>query len=194
MRGSVAKVHVTTVGRHGLPAGTVVIAPTLRYLERAWDDAKYGRISERPYLEVSAAGAEVTVHCQFAPYALREGAWDVAARAALERAAVASLAERFPSFGDSVIGVRSATPLDLERTWGLTEGDLNHGQLILDQLLLLRPLPGWSAHRTPVDGLLLCGSGCHGGGGMSGVPGRNAARVLQRGRYPLSVAKGDATL
>ena len=76
--------------------------------------------------------------------------------------------------------IRSITPLDLEQTWGLTEGDLNHGQLILDQLFFMRPIPGWSDHRTPVDGLYLCGSGVHGGGGISGVSGRNAARrVLQ---------------
>lgn len=179
MRGSVAKVHVTTDGRHGLPPGTIVIAPTLRYLERAWDAAKYGAPSERPYLEVTTDGAgHVTIHCQFAPYRLREGAWDGPARTTLEGTVLATLAERYPSFRDSVRAVHSATPADLERTWGLTEGDLNHGQLSLDQLLLLRPLPGWSAHRTPVDGLLLCGSGCHGGGGISGAAGRNAARVL----------------
>jgi len=75
--------------------------------------------------------------------------------------------------------VRSITPPDLEQTWGLTEGDLNHGQLILDQSLFMRPMPGWSDHRTPVDGLYLCGSGTHGGGGgISGAAGRNAARLL----------------
>ncbi len=73
------------------------------------------------------------------------------------------------------------TPVDLEQSWGLTEGDLNHGQLILDQIFFMRPLPGWSNHRTPVDGLYLCGSGMHGGGGISGTPGRNAARMLLRG-------------
>jgi len=88
----------------------------------------------------------------------------------------------FPGLRDRIRDVRSITPLDLERTWGLTEGDMNHGQLILDQLLFMRPIPGWSDHRTPVDGLYLCGSGVHGGGGISGVAGRNAARrVLQIG-------------
>jgi len=78
--------------------------------------------------------------------------------------------------------VRSITPLDLEQQWGLTEGDLNHGQLILDQALFMRPMPGWSDHRTPVDGLFLGGSGVHGGGGVSGAAGRNAARAVLRSK------------
>jgi len=115
------------------------------------------------------------VHFQFAPYALRHGDW-ATSRALVERSAVETIATHFRSFGTSVREVRSITPADLEGTWGLTEGDLNHGQLILDQLLFMRPMPGWSDHRTPVDGLYLCGSGVHGGGGISGVAGRNAAR------------------
>ncbi len=71
------------------------------------------------------------------------------------------------------------TPLDLETTYGLTEGDLNHGQLMLDQFLFMRPIPGWSNHKTPIDGLYLCGSGVHGGGGVSGAPGRNLAKMLR---------------
>ena len=102
------------------------------------------------------------------------------ARETLERLAIDTVGARFPAFGGRVREIRSITPLDLEQTWGLTEGDLNHGQLILDQLLFMRPMPGWSDHRTPIDGLYLCGSGVHGGGGVSGVSGRNAARrVLQ---------------
>ena len=175
MRGSVAKVHVLTDGTHGLPGGTLVVAPSLKYLERAFDASKYGEIAEQPFLEVTAAGDVVSVHFQFAPYALRHGDWRTA-RALVERLAVATIATHFPSFSASVREVRSITPVDLEGTWGLTEGDLNHGQMILDQLLFMRPLPGWSDHRTPIDGLYLCGSGVHGGGGISGVAGRNAAR------------------
>jgi phytoene dehydrogenase-like protein len=175
MRGSVAKVHVLTDGSHGLPAGTLVVAPSLKYLERAFDASKYGGISEQPYLEVTTAGPVVSAHFQFAPYALRDGDWGTS-RALVERIAVETIATHFPSFSASVREVRSITPADLEETWGLTEGDLNHGQLILDQLLFMRPLPGWSDHRTPIDGLYLCGSGVHGGGGISGVAGRNAAR------------------
>jgi phytoene dehydrogenase-like protein len=177
MRGSVAKVKVLTDGQHGLPDGTTVVAPTLKYLERAYDAAKYGEISQQPYLEVTTAGPVVSIHFQFAPYRLRQGDWQTL-RATLESRAIDTLATHCPGFRDSVREIRSITPLDLERDWGLTEGDLNHGQLILDQALFMRPLPGWSNHRTPIDGLYLCGSGVHGGGGISGAPGRNAARLL----------------
>jgi phytoene dehydrogenase-like protein len=182
MRGSVAKVHALTDGNHGLPEGTLVIAPTLKYLERAYDAAKYGEISREPYLEVTTAGKVVSIHFQFAPFALRQGDWE-AARSMIEARAIDALAAHFPALKGSVREVRSITPPDLERDWGLTEGDLNHGQLLLDQMFFMRPMPGWSNHRTPVDGLYLCGSGVHGGGGISGASGRNAARVvLEDGR------------
>jgi len=177
MRGSVAKVHLRTDGSHGLPDGTLVVAPTLRYLERAYDASKYGEISREPYLEVTTEGDTVSIHFQFAPYALRQGDWQ-AARATLEQRAIDTLAAHAPALVASIREVRSITPLDLEQAWGLTEGDLNHGQLLLDQALFMRPMPGWSDHRTPVDGLYLCGSGMHGGGGISGASGRNAARVV----------------
>jgi phytoene dehydrogenase-like protein len=179
MRGSVAKVHLRTDGGHGLPDGTLVVAPTLKYLERAFDAAKYGEISQQPYLEVTSQGRVVSIHFQFAPYSLRNSDWE-SSRSTIERLALDTIASRYPGLRDRIREVRSITPLDLECTWGLTEGDINHGQLILDQLLFMRPIPGWSDHRTPVDGLYLCGSGVHGGGGISGVAGRNAARrVLQ---------------
>ncbi|HET7202823.1 MAG TPA: NAD(P)/FAD-dependent oxidoreductase [Steroidobacteraceae bacterium] len=181
MRGSVAKVHVLTDGQHGLPDGTIVVAPTLTYLERAYDAAKYGEVSEQPYLEVTSSGPVVSIHFQFAPYALRQGTWP-SMRPTLERRAIDTLASHYPAFRPSVREVRSITPLDLEQSWGLTEGDLNHGQLILDQTFFMRPLPGWSNHRTPVEGLWLCGSGVHGGGGISGSAGRNAARAILKGR------------
>jgi phytoene dehydrogenase-like protein len=177
MRGSVAKVHLLTDGRHGPPEGTLVVAPTLRYLERAYDAAKYGEISEQPYLEVTTAGPVISVHFQSASYSLRGADW-ASARATLEGRALETLAAYSPALRGSVRAVRSITPLDLEQDFGLTEGDLNHGQLILDQLFFMRPLPGWSDHRTPVDGLYLCGSGVHGGGGVSGAGGRNAARTV----------------
>jgi phytoene dehydrogenase-like protein len=177
MRGSVAKVHVLTDGQHGLPEGTLVVAPTLKYLERAYDAAKYGEISQQPYLEVTTKGNTVSIHFQFAPYRLRQGDWSTE-RATVERLAIDTLAARYPGFRNSVREVSSVTPLDLEQDWGLTEGDLNHGQLILDQLFFMRPMPGWSNHRTPVNGLFLCGSGVHGGGGISGASGRNAARQV----------------
>jgi phytoene dehydrogenase-like protein len=177
MRGSVAKVHLLTDGNHGLPKGTLVVAPSIRYLERAYDAAKYGEMSTEPYLEGTAEGRVVSLHFQFAPYALREGDWGQE-RAVLERCAIDTAAGVFPQLKSSIREVRSLTPLDLEQTYGLTEGDLNHGQLMLDQMFFMRPLPGWSNHRTPIDGLYLGGSGVHGGGGISGAAGRNAARAM----------------
>jgi phytoene dehydrogenase-like protein len=177
MRGSVAKVHLLTDGSHGLPEGTLVVAPSLRYLEQAYDASKYGEISQAPYLEVTTAGAVVSIHFQFASCRLKRGDWH-SERTTLESRAIDTLAAHAPALKSSIREVRSITPLDLEQQWGLTEGDLNHGQLILDQALFMRPMPGWSDHRTPVDGLLLCGAGVHGGGGISGASGRNAARVV----------------
>jgi len=181
LRGSVAKVHLLTDGGHGLPDGTLVVAPSLRHLERAYDAAKYGEISQQPYLEVTTAGRTVSIHFQFAPYRLRQGNWE-SGRATLEQRAIDTLAAHCPALRDSIRETQSITPLDLEQTWGLTEGDLNHGQLILDQMFFMRPLPGWSDHRTPIDGLYLCGSGGHGGGGISGASGRNAAQVVLQSR------------
>ncbi len=177
MRGSVAKVHLLTDGNHGIPDGTLVIAPSLQYLERAYDSAKYGELSAKPYLEVTAAGRVISIHVQYAPHALKSASWNDS-RAALEAAAIDTLADHFSNLRSSISDVKSLTPLDLEETYGLTEGDLNQGQLMLDQFLFMRPIPGWSNHKTPIVGLYLCGSGVHGGGGVSGASGRNAADVV----------------
>jgi phytoene dehydrogenase-like protein len=179
LRGSVAKVHVETDGRHGLPAGTIVVAPTIKYLERAYDAAKYGEISTAPYLEVTSNGAIVSMHFQFAPYALRHASWNDAG-ATVQQRAIGTLDQYAPGFKASVKRVHTITPRELESTYGLSEGDLNHGQLILDQMFFMRPLPGWSNHKTPIEGLYLCGSGVHGGAGISGASGRNAAGMAAR--------------
>ena len=167
-----------TDGRHGIPAGTVVLAPSIKYLERAYDAAKYGEISEKPYLEVTTSGNAVSIHFQYAPYSLKHGSWNDQ-HAQLENLAIATLADHFPHLKSSIKNQKSFTPLDLEQTYGLTEGDLNHGQLMLDQFLFMRPMPGWSNHKTPIDNLYLCGSGVHGGGGVSGAAGRNVVKVLK---------------
>ena len=181
MRGVTAKVYLELDGEAGLP-GSMVVAPSLNYLERAYDAAKYGQISEKPYLEITSAGSLVSVHMQFAPYFLKGRVWDAATRASLEKLVVDILAEQVPGLNHRIQKVSSITPLDLENTYALTEGDLHHGQLLLEQFFFLRPLPGWSQHKTPITGLFLCGSGVHGGGGVSGIPGRNAARqVLKNG-------------
>ena len=178
MRGSVAKIHLQTNGEHGIPEGTVVLAPSIKYLERAYDAAKYGEISEKPYLEITTSGNVVSIHFQFAPYALKKSSWQVEGLK-VEKLAIDSLAEYFPNLKSSIVNRKLITPKDLETTYGLTEGDLNHGQLMLDQFLFMRPIPGWSNHKTPIDNLYLCGSGVHGGGGVSGASGRNVVKILK---------------
>jgi phytoene dehydrogenase-like protein len=181
MRGSVAKVHLLAGadGRPPLPQGTFVVARSIKYLERAYDSAKYSEISDKPYLEITSSGNVISIHFQYAPYALKHGDWKTE-RANVEKLAIDTLAEHVPNLRSSIKSVRTITPLDLEETHGLTEGDIHHGQLMLDQFLFMRPIPGWSNHRTPIDNLYLCGSGVHGGGGISGVAGRNVVRVLAR--------------
>jgi phytoene dehydrogenase-like protein len=178
MRGSVAKVHLQTNGDHGIPEGTLVVAPSIKYLEKAYDAAKYGEISEKPYLEVTTSGNVVSIHFQSAPYALKKSSWQVEGLK-VEKLAIDTLAEYFPNLKSSIVNRKLISPLDLETTYGLTEGDLNHGQLMLDQFLFMRPIPGWSNHKTPIDNLYLCGSGVHGGGGVSGAAGRNVIKVLK---------------
>ncbi len=185
MRGSVAKVHLLTDGKHGIPDGTVAVAPSIKYLEQAYDAAKYHGISEKPYLEVtsvpvreSATESVVGIHFQFAAYSLKQGTWNEK-REELANIAVKTLAEYFPALNSSIVARHIITPLDLEQTYGLTEGDLNHGQIMLDQFMFMRPIPGWSNHKTPIDNLYLCGGGVHGGGGISGAAGRNVVKVLK---------------
>ena len=178
MRGSVAKVHL---GMESLPDGmkpftTYAVAPSLRHLEKAYDAAKYGEISEKPYLEITTTGNVISIHFQFAPYQLKNGKWKEE-REKVENLAIDTLGEYFPNLKSLISKRKSITPLDLESTYSLTEGDLNHGQIMLDQFLFMRPIPGWSNHKTPIDGLYLCGSGVHAGAGISGVSGRNATKV-----------------
>ena len=178
MRGSVAKIHLLTDGSHGIPDGTVIHAPSIKYLEKAYDAAKYGEISHKPYLEMTTSGNVVSIHFQFAPYQLKTGDWGLEG-GNVEKLAINTLAEYFPNLQSLISNSHIITPLDLEQTYGLTEGDLNHGQLMLDQFLFMRPIPGWSNHKTPIDNLYLCGSGVHGGGGVSGAAGRNVVRMLK---------------
>jgi phytoene dehydrogenase-like protein len=178
MRGSVAKIHLLTDGNHGIPEGTVVVAPSIRYLEKAYDAAKYGEISDKPYLEITTSGNTVSIHFQFAPYKLKNGNW-TDQKAALRKIAIETLSDYFPELPSQIRDEHVISPLDLEQTYGLTEGDIHHGQLMLDQFLFMRPISGWSNHKTPIDNLYLCGSGVHGGGGISGASGRNAARVVK---------------
>ncbi|MBI5943865.1 MAG: NAD(P)/FAD-dependent oxidoreductase [Chloroflexi bacterium] len=187
MRGSVAKVHLLVDNIDAVVAGathasplpaTFVIAPSIKYLEQAYDAAKYHSISEKPYLEVTTSGNVVSVHFQFAAYKLKDGDWKTEG-AKVEKVAIETLAEYFPNLKSSIVNTKTITPLDMEQTYGLTEGDLNHGQIMLDQFMFMRPIPGWSNHKTPIDNLYLCGSGVHGGGGISGASGWNVVKVLK---------------
>ena len=179
MRGSVAKLHLLTDGQHGLPDGTSVVAPSLQV-----PGAGLRRREVRRDLRAAVSwkspplGMLFHIHFQFAPYALKRWRMESGDGPRVEKLAVDTLAEYFPNLQPSIINQQFITPLDLEDDYGLTEGDLNHGQLMLDQFLFMRPIPGWSNHKTPIDGLYLCGSGVHGGGGVSGAAGRNLARML----------------
>ena len=171
--------------------GGIVVAPSLDYVERAWDDAKHGGVSTSPCLEavipslsdpsLAPPGRHVmSVWMQYAPWRLRSGAWDSAARDALGDSVVACLAEHAPNLPSAIIARQVLTPRDLEETYAATEGSLYHGEMGLDQILFMRPVPGWGHHRTPIAGLYLGGSGTHPGGGVAGGSGRLAVREMIR--------------
>ena len=167
----------------------IMISPSLEYLEKAWDDAKYGRSSEGPMIDavipttkdptIAPEGRHImTCFVQYAPYEPREGSWDGGARDALGDKVVDILTEYAPNFKDSVIERQVLTPYDLEQRFGLIGGNIFQGEMSLDQLFSFRPAPGLAGYRTPVHGLYLCGSGTHPGGGVMGIPGLNASKVV----------------
>ncbi|MDH4036504.1 MAG: NAD(P)/FAD-dependent oxidoreductase [Candidatus Krumholzibacteria bacterium] len=174
--------------------GDIAIAPSLEYLERAFDDAKYGEFSRRPYLNVVipslvdpsvAPPGKHVMSCfvQYAPYNRKGGAetWP-AHREAFGDAVVDTLAEYCPGLKESILYRQVLTPWDLEQELGLTEGNIFQGELSLEQLLFLRPAAGWSRYRTPVKNLWLCGSGAHPGGGIMGSPGELCAKAVLESR------------
>jgi len=159
-------------------------------VERAFDAAKYGDFSPRPYLDITIPtltdpslapdGAHViSIHAQFAPHRLRNGDWD-SRREELGDTIVETLSEYVPNLNELIVGRKVLTPLDLERTFGLTGGHIHHGEMSLDQLFAFRPVIGSAQYRTPIKGLYLCGSGTHPGGGVTGAPGMNASREIIR--------------
>ncbi len=195
-RGSSGKVNLAL---DGLPSftdgpeggehlrGAVSFSPSLEYMERAYDDAKYGRFSRRPYIDIvmptlvdpsMAPPGKHTMSCfvQYAPYELAEGegTWDDQ-REAFGDAVIDTIAERAPNIRDLILHRQVVTPLDLEREWSLTEGNIFQGELGLEQLFFNRPVPGWARYRTPIRDLWMCGSAAHPGGGIMGAPGRLAA-------------------
>ena len=179
----------------GAPAAqhkaTMHICPSVDYVERAWDDAKYGRPSQSPLLEMTVPtmydpslappGRHIMgIFLQYAPYTLSQGNWDEMREPFAER--VFDIIEEYaPGFRSLVEHRQVLTPLDLERRFGITGGNIFHGEMSLDQMFAMRPVPGAARYRTPIRGLWLCGSGTHPGGGVMGAPGYNAAREILRG-------------
>jgi phytoene dehydrogenase-like protein len=169
---------------------TMHLCPSLEYIERAWDDAKYGHPSQSPLLELTVptmydpslapAGKHIMgIFIQYAPYTLSEGHWDELREPFAYR--VFDIIEEYaPGFRDLIIDKQVLTPLDLERRFGLTGGNIFHGEMSLDQMFVMRPVAGSARYSTPIRGLYLCGSGTHPGGGVMGAPGYNAAHQILR--------------
>jgi phytoene dehydrogenase-like protein len=180
--------------------GTIHICPDQDYIERAYDDAKYGRPSRQPVLEctipsvvdptVAPPGKHLmSMFIQYAPYRLREGTWDDL-REGFADCCFDLLNEYAPNFKRAVLARQVLTPLDLERTFNLTGGNIFQGAMSLHQLFSFRPVPGFAGYRTPIRGLYLCGSAAHPGGGVMGLAGANAARVILGGRSAFRSLRG----
>ena len=169
--------------------GAISVSPSIDYMERAYDDAKYGDFSRRPYIDmvipsltdpsVAPPGKHVmSCFVQYAPYHLKDGVWDDRKREAFGDAVINAIAEYAPNIKDIILHRQVLTPLDIERIFGLTEGNIFQGELTLEQLFFLRPVPGWARYSTPIDHLYMCGSATHPGGGIMGAPGKNAAERI----------------
>ena len=200
MNGPCAKVNFVLAEEprvKGMPANAgpgqralFTLVPSLEFAERCYDIAKFGEIPEELWVDcVVASNVDdtlapmgrhiMTCFVQYVPYALRRGTWDQN-RQLLGDRVVKKIAEYAPNVPGAILAQQVLTPLDLERTYGLTEGNIFHGDLTLEQLFFMRPVPGWSQYRMPIPGLYLCGAGAHPGGGVTGAPGRNAAFQVLR--------------
>jgi phytoene dehydrogenase-like protein len=198
-RGSAARIHLAL---RALPeftslaggdataqmSGPIQIAPSLDYVQKAFDCTKYGEYSRYPYLDLliptlsdpslAPQGQHIlSITAKYAPYALDEGDWS-AHKQAFADVVIDTLAEYAPNIRDLITDQYVLTPPDLESRYGLPEGNSNHGEMTLDQFFHLRPIPGYARYRTPVAGMYLCGVGSHPGGGVTGIPGQNAAREI----------------
>jgi phytoene dehydrogenase-like protein len=171
-------------------AGRLLHAPSLAYVEHAYNHAKYGEFSSSPIMEITVPTAKdptlapagqhvLSAIVQYVPYTLKEG-WETG-RARLQDTLLDSLERLSPGLRDSVLFGELLTPPDLEREFRSSGGHWHHGDLAFDQFMMVRPVPGAAQHRTPIDGLFLCGAGCHPGGGVMGVAGRNAAQQVLQG-------------
>ncbi|HST79734.1 MAG TPA: NAD(P)/FAD-dependent oxidoreductase, partial [Verrucomicrobiae bacterium] len=197
MPGTVAKVNLALSGLPKFTAlngnqealrGRIHIGPEIDYLERAFDESKYGGFSQHPYLEVAIpslsdptlapAGKHVmSIYMQYAPFKLKSGDWDTQ-RDVLGNTVVKALSEYAPDLPGLIEDGQIITPRDLEDTYGLTGGHIFHGELALDQFFTMRPLLDWARYRTPINNLYMCGSGTHPGVGLTGGSGWNAAREI----------------
>jgi phytoene dehydrogenase-like protein len=197
-RGSSGKVNLALDGLpefRSLPGdgahlrGALSISPSVEYMERAYDDAKYGNFSRRPYIDmvipsltdpsVAPPGKHVmSCFVQYAPYKLANGTWDDAKREAFGDNVIDTISEHIPNIKKIIVARQVLTPLDLEREFGLTQGNIFQGELSLEQLFFLRPVPGWAYYKTPVESLYMCGSATHPGGGIMAAPGRIASQVI----------------
>jgi phytoene dehydrogenase-like protein len=168
--------------------GAISISPSMEYMERAYDDAKYGHFSRKPYIDivipsltdpsVAPPGKHVlSCFVQYAPYKLAQGTWDDQKQAFGDNV-INTIAEYAPNIKDIIVGRQVLTPLDLEREFGLTQGNIFQGELSLEQLFFLRPVAGWAYYRTPIHNLYMCGSATHPGGGIMGANGRIASQVI----------------
>jgi phytoene dehydrogenase-like protein len=193
-RGLAAKLHLAldcTPQFAGLNAaaltGRLLIAPSLQYLERAYNHAKYGEYSSAPAMEITVptvndpglapSGKHVlSAIVQYAPYALKDG-W-LKQRERFTELCIATLESFAPGLRSSILSAELLTPLDIEHEFRISGGHWHHGELAFDQFFMVRPVPGAAQHRTPLPGLFLCGAGCHPGGGVMGVAGRNAAQQI----------------
>ena len=175
--------------QHG---ATMHICPSIEYVERAWDDAKYGRPSNHPLLEMTCptiydpalapAGKHIMgIFLQYAPYTLKDATWDDLREPYGDR--ILEIINQYAPNMKSIVRERQVlSPLDLERRFGIAGGNIFHGEMSLDQMFVLRPVAGWARYKTPVPGLWMCGAGTHPGGGVMGAPGHNAAREILKGR------------
>ncbi len=171
--------------QHG---ATMHICPSVEYVERAWDDAKYGRPSRNPLIEMtmptmydSSLAPEghhiMGIFLQYAPYTLKDTTWE-AEREPYSQRVIEVIEEYCPGFKHLIVHRQTLSPWDLEQRFGIAGGNIFHGEMSLDQMFVMRPLAGWAKYRTPVRGLYLCGSGAHPGGGVMGAPGHNCAREI----------------
>jgi phytoene dehydrogenase-like protein len=199
MPGTVAKVNLALSGLPKFTAlnghssalsGRIHIGPEIDYLERAFDESKYGNFSKQPYLEVTIptiedaslapAGKHVmSIYMQYAPFKLKNSDWE-SQRVALGDTVVKTLAQYAPNLPELILTHHIITPQDLEDTYGLTGGHIFHGELALDQFFTMRPLLDWARYQTPIKNLFLCGSGTHPGAGLTGGSGANAAREIRK--------------